>query len=90
MPFFFEAPQFDGEFLLQIDDQSVRIAPEHLLNLQLAGHILLDCHQAGRHVQFAIGKGVEGVDGLLGQHAPDQLNFDFHLFRGVIVDRGDF
>ena len=89
MPFLLQPAQFDGQLGLQVFEQPVGVAAQHVLHLQLPRHVLLDGDQAGRHAQFAIGEGVQGVDGLLGEHATRQLDFDLDLLGGVVVDRGD-
>jgi hypothetical protein len=41
--------------------------------------------RVGRYGDFAVGEGVQGVDGLVGRFVGAHVDDDFHLFGGVVV-----
>ena len=85
VPFVFEVFEFVGEFPFQELDRVLRVHAQNVGDAE-EFRVLVDDHAgAGRNGFFAVGKGVEGVDGDLRVGARLQVHEDFDFFTGVVV-----
>ena len=55
-----------------------------------AGFVVVDDDSVRREGEFAVGEGVEGLDGLVGVDARGQVDQDFDFSGGIVFDAEDF
>ncbi len=60
------------------------------MDVGLPGLAILDDDDLRGERHFALGKSVEGIEDLFGILAAGELDLNFDIFRGVVVDRFDF
>ena len=90
MPVVFQLSQPDFQFLTQQVLGVQGVVAQHLVHpkeLRLLVH-----NHAGvrRNGNLAVGEGVEGIDGLVRRHVVGQVDDDFGLLRGQVLNFLDF
>ena len=68
----------------------VHAVAEHIAHAQEAWFVVADYAAVGGYVDFAVGKGVQGVDGLVGGCAGLQMHEDGRRGCGVVLHLADF
>lgn len=89
VPFFLELAEFDFEFAAK-DVAGVFGADfDEIVDGEESGFVVVDDDGVGGEGEFAVGEGVEGLDGLVGVDAWGEVDEDFDFSGGVVLDTED-
>ena len=74
----------DFEFLAQQPHRAVHGMAQHVGHGEELRLIVLDDAAVGRKVDFAIGEGIERIDGLVGRDSRREVHLHFHVGRSEV------
>ena len=82
----FEFMLANFELQAQQAHRGIDVAAQHVAHGQELRFLVVDDAAVWRDVDFAVGEGIERVDGLVRRHARRQMHLDFHVGSRVVID----
>ena len=90
MPFLFQVIELYLQFLFENLHCPIGALAQYITHADKVGFVPLNHAAKRRDRKFTIGKGIQGIYGLIGGNSLRQMHQYLHLLGGIVIYLGDF